>query len=284
MATTINPKCIDFYFYLVYRLLQIYCKLYNFNNKFNNLMSTALNILKIIDLLDKEGSLKLKDMSEKLKIDNGNLYRYLQILESHNFISKSDHKNYSLGLKFLNISTKILERINIIEIAHPYLVELSEIVKEAVHLSLFDSEQVIYIDKIVYDQPIQLYSKIGKIAFYHCTALGKVTLAFQNSELINKIINNLELFSLTKNTITDKKILIEELQTIKKNGYALDNSEFEEESCCIAAPIKNHNGEVKNAISISSLKFRCDIDKLIGYKDLLIEKCNFISKKIGGII
>jgi len=56
---------------------------------------------------------------------------------------------------------------------------------------------------------------------------------------------------LTSRTITSKQKLVEELREIRKQGYALDRREIEEDVECIGAPIRNHIRDVIAAISIS---------------------------------
>jgi DNA-binding IclR family transcriptional regulator len=56
---------------------------------------------------------------------------------------------------------------------------------------------------------------------------------------------------LTPRTITSKQKLIEELRTVRNQGYALDRREIEEEVECIGAPIRDHLGKVIAALSVS---------------------------------
>jgi len=95
-----------------------------------------------------------------------------------------------------------------------------------------------------------------KSAPLHCTALGKVLLADIPEEERKKILEDKELPRLTDKTITDKKELEKELKVVKKQGFALDRGENEKDVRCIAAPIRNHQGKVIAAISISSPAYR----------------------------
>jgi DNA-binding IclR family transcriptional regulator len=193
------------------------------------------------------------------------------------------NKKYSLGLKFLNTATKIIDSIDIRNIAHPYLIELEKSSNETIHLTTFDGKRVVYIDKIESIKPIRMYSRIGNVAPINCTAAGKVILAFQKNGIISSIIKSLDFIPLTKNTITDKEEFIKNLEDIRNKGFAIDNSEHEENICCIAAPIRDYSREVKYAVSISAIKTRMNLSKLITFKDILIEKANMISKELGFI-
>lgn len=200
----------------------------------------------------------------------------------YNLVKKNEENGkYSLGLRFLNIATKIIDSIDIREIAHPYLTELEKITGEAIHLTTFDGKNVVYIDKIESEKPIRMYSKIGNIAPMHCTAVGKVILTFQKKEKINEIIKKVEFIRYTKNTITNEKRLRNCLEEIRKRGYAVDDSEYEEAICCIAAPIRDYSKRVNSAVSISAVVSRMNFSDLLSFKDVLLEKSSLISESLG---
>lgn len=248
------------------------------------MVETLIRFFKIIDLLENSSELRLKDISDKLGIDKSTVHRFLKTLLKYNYVKMNPtNKKYSLGLKFLNISTKIIDSIDIRNIAHPHLVELEKYSNETIHLTTFDGKRVVYIDKIESARPIRMYSRIGNVAPINCTAAGKAILAFQKNEVIDDIIKNLDFIPLTKNTITDKEEFLKNLGKVRQDGYAVDNSEHEENICCIAAPIRDYSRKVRYAASISAIKSRMDLSKLITFKDILIEKSDMISKELGYI-
>jgi len=248
------------------------------------MVETLIRFFKIIDLLENSSELRLKDIAEKLDIDKSTIHRFLKTLLKYNFVRMNpSNKKYSLGLKFLNIATKIIDSIDIRNIAHPYLIDLEEYSNETIHLTTFDGKRVVYIDKIESIKPIRMYSRIGNIAPINCTAAGKAILAFQKESVINNIIQDLDFIPVTKNTITDKKKFMENLEDVRNKGFAIDNSEHEENICCIAAPIRDYSREVKYAVSISAIKTRMNLSELITFKDILIDKANMISKELGFI-
>lgn len=245
-------------------------------------MKTLDRFFKIIELLENDNNLRLIDISNILNINKSTVHRFLKVMLDHNLVKKNgENGKYSLGLRFLNIATKIIDSIDIREISHPYLIELEKFTGETIHLTTFDGKNVVYIDKIESEKPIRMYSKIGNIAPMHCTAVGKLILAFQKKEKIDEIIKKTKFIRYTKNTITDEKRLRNCLEEIKKCGYAVDNREHEEGICCIAAPIRDYGKRVNSALSISALVSRMNLSNLLSFKDMLLEKSNFISEELG---
>jgi DNA-binding IclR family transcriptional regulator len=124
-------------------------------------------------------------------------------------------------------------------------------------------------------------SKIGQRAPVYCTALGKTLLAHQPEDELSRIIKEIQLKPFTKNTITTKRRLVEELKVIREKGYALDQREYEEDVECIGAPIRNHLGEVISALSISGPHKKINTPKEKQYIDQVIKATSLISSNMG---
>jgi len=152
---------------------------------------------------------------------------------------------------------------------------------ETVHLGVLEEGDVLYLAKEESSQTIRMCSYVGKRAPLHCTALGKVLLAFLPEEERKKILEQKELPRLTDNTITDRNKLEKELSKIQKQGFALDQEENEKDVRCIAAPIRNYQGRVIAAVSISGPAFRIDKKVQNNLKEALIETSTKISKRLG---
>jgi DNA-binding IclR family transcriptional regulator len=159
--------------------------------------------------------------------------------------------------------------------------ELVKQYNETVHLGVLEEGEVLYLAKEESSQTIRMISYIGKRAPLHCTALGKVLLAYISEEERKKILEEKELPRLTKNTITDKRELEKELDKIREQDFALDREENEKDVRCIGAPIRNYKGKVIAAISISSPIFRIDKNVQNNLKEALIKTTNKISKRLG---
>ena len=96
-----------------------------------------------------------------------------------------------------------------------------------------------------------------------------------------QILGKKVLLPLTENTITDRRELEKELNKIKEQGFALDREENEKDIRCIAAPIRNYQGKVIAAISISGPAFRIDKNTQNKLKRVLLEASKKISERLG---
>jgi len=239
--------------------------------------------LSVLELLLKEGSsINMTELSKKLGFYPSTTHRILDTLKHWGYVEQDSHtQKYQLGLKALELGMAKLHKMDLVREATTYLKELVNQCNETVHLGVLEEGEVLYLAKEESSQTIRMISYVGKRAPLYCTALGKILLAYMSEEEREKILEDRELPRLTEKTITDKGELEKELNEIKEQGFALDREENEKDVRCVAAPIRNYQGGVIAAISISSPIFRIDENAQNNLKEALIETSKKISKRLG---
>ena len=243
-------------------------------------LNKTFSILEI--LLQHNSSMNMTELSEKLGFYPSTTHRILDTLKHWGYVEQDSHtQKYQLGLKALELGMAKLHQMDLVREATPYLKELVNQCNETVHLGVLEEGEVLYLAKEESSQTIRMISYVGKRAPLHCTALGKVLLAYMSEKERKKILQDKGLPRLTEKTITDKRKLEKELGEVKEQNFALDREENEKDVCCIAAPIRNYQGEVIAALSISSPIFRIDKNAQNNLKKALIETSEKISKRLG---
>jgi DNA-binding IclR family transcriptional regulator len=165
--------------------------------------------------------------------------------------------------------------------AKPIMADLAAKAQETVNLAVLSDTEIFYIDKVDSPRSVGVMSKIGQRNPVYCTALGKVLLAFQTREEQERILKTIRLKPFTLNTITNKKVLVRELEEIRRRGYALDRREIEEDVECIAAPIRNHLGMAVAALSISGPQRKIRTPEEEKYVADVLGAAALISSKLG---
>jgi len=243
-------------------------------------LNKSLSVLEI--LLQQGSAMNMTEISERLEIYPSTIHRILDTLKHWGYVEQDSHtQKYQLGLKVIELGMAKLHQMDLAREATPYLKELVNQCNETVHLGVLEEGEVLYLAKEESSQTIRMISYVGKRAPLHCTALGKVLLAFLPEEERKKILEQKELPRLTDNTITDRNKLEKELSKIQKQGFALDQEENEKDVRCISAPIRNYQGRVIAAVSISGPAFRIDKKIQNNLKIALIETSTKISKRLG---
>ncbi|WP_335443458.1 IclR family transcriptional regulator [Neobacillus drentensis] len=220
----------------------------------------AADVLELFLASNQE--LSVKEISEKLGLSKSTIHGIIKTLEYRGYLQQNpDDLKYKLGLKLFELGNKVSNQFDIGNIARPIMKELVESLMETVHLVVFERGEVIYIEKLDGPRSLRIYSQIGKRAPIHCTGVGKSILAFQEEEEIERLLANEDLEPFTEYTLTDKAEIKKQLQTIREQGYSVDDEEIELGLKCVAAPIFNHQGKVIAAISCASPKMRLTEDK-----------------------
>jgi DNA-binding IclR family transcriptional regulator len=210
---------------------------------------------KALDLLTtfsfREPRLSLADLAARTGIPRATAFRLLSTLEQAGFVAKTGGE-YQLGIKCFVLGNIVAAGLDLREKAHPHLVSLRDATGETVHLAILDRWQVVYLERVHSPHPVGfMRSRVGALVPAYCTGLGKTLLAFQPEEEVARWVSGQTFKALTPQTITSARRLLKELRAIRERGYGLDEQEHEIGVRCIAAPIRNHAGEVVAAISVA---------------------------------
>jgi DNA-binding IclR family transcriptional regulator len=209
--------------------------------------------LQILDaLLEAREPLNLEQICQRTGLIKSTAFRsVVNLIETGYLVQTSE--GYWLGLKLLRFGRLVEEKLDLKKLALPHLAQLRDQVNETVHLAVLDDElRVVYLEKLAAQQSIGvMMSRVGITTPMYCTGLGKAMAAYRPAEQIHAWLHKNQLKRYTAHTITEEEALLEEFRQIRVRGYATDNSEHEAEVRCIAAPIRDHEGDVIAAISVA---------------------------------
>ena len=229
---------------------------------------TALRTIEILECISKsQDGVSLLELAQTLNIPKSSVFDILKTLLYKNMIVETQIGSkikYTTGIHSFVIGSYGLEDINLVKITKEYLINLSKEYHSTVFLAVLDEGMVTYLYKHEsLNSPITT-ANLGTRKSIHCTALGKVLLAFEkNEEIVNQAIQITDFQSHTKYTITSIKKYLAELEKVKNQGYAIDYREDTLNQICVAAPIFNHNKRIVAAMSlVHGYSERLDMDKL----------------------
>ncbi|WP_422487349.1 IclR family transcriptional regulator [Gudongella sp. DL1XJH-153] len=201
------------------------------------------------------------EISEALGYGVSATYHILNTLKESNIITQNENtKKYKLSIKLWQLGMTAYNQNNISDELKPFLVKLRDYTGETANLTILEGEEIVYVAQEESDKMIKMFTKTGATAPLHCTASGKIFLAYKEQAERNEIIDGLDLIKFTDNTITKKEELVKELQRIKKDGYGFDVEERDEEVSCIAAPVFGPQDELMACLSISGPNSRFNQD------------------------
>jgi len=197
----------------------------------------------------REPRLSLADLAARTGIPRATAFRLLSTLEQSGFLAK-DHGAYQLGIKCFVLGNIVAGGLDLRETAHPHLVALRDTTRETTQIAILDHWQVVYLERVPSPYPSSfMRTTAGAILPAYCTGLGKTLLAFSPEAEVGAWAATQKFPPLTPHTITSAKRLLKELRVIRERGYGIDDEERERGVRCVAAPIRNHTGDVVAAVS-----------------------------------
>ncbi|MBD2846554.1 IclR family transcriptional regulator [Paenibacillus sp. IB182496] len=240
--------------------------------------------LQILDLFDEyRPELKITEISAKLQLHKSTVHSLLKTLQAQHYIQQNpENGKYRLGLKLLERSSRLIESLDIRQVARGELEELCRVTGQTVHLVVLDGREGVYIDKVEGPKAVIRYSRIGKRIPLHSSAVGKALIADALPEKLEAILAGYTYAKHTERTLTSESALRAELERVREQGYAVDDQENEPGVYCIAVPIHGYTGEVAAAMSISMLIARVSEQEREAYAQALLAASERLSARLGG--
>lgn len=243
--------------------------------------------LRLLEALADGTSLSLSELNEKLEISSSTLFRLLSTLSNYGYVEHNDRTGgYKLGLGCLELARGYLRSSDVRTYALPELVKLRDKTMETVHLGILNQWEVVYLEKIENLHAIGFMgSRVGGRSPAYCTGLGKVLLAYSDLQEVQRHFTQVKLISFTDQTITDVDKLIQHLEQVRAQGYALDINEHEEDVQCVATPIRDMEGKVFAAISVSGPRNRMNLqDSCQDLIEITRKTADNISSQLGYLL
>lgn len=211
------------------------------------LVKTLATGLRALDLLRSRPDVGTVELATALGVDKGAASRLLNTLVASGYAERRPHRRYGAGPKLAagQRAASVAPSASIKERARPLLHKIHALTGETTSLAIRADDQVLYLDKVVTEFPLRVERPIGTLAPLHCTALGKVILAFDAVPLPPILT------SYTDRTSVDLGALQAELARIRAEGFARDDEEFSSGIRCVAAPL--HQGPDRSLVGAIGL-------------------------------
>jgi IclR family KDG regulon transcriptional repressor len=239
----------------------------------DDIKSLNQSIIKAFTLLDAFTSEKttwgVRELAAKTGYNKSTTYRLLSTLVLLKVVHQNENEKYCLGSKLFELGNRVPFYKSIISATNTPIKNVALEIQETVLFGVLKENQVFYLNKADSLQGLKISTSIGSYQPIHASAIGKLLLAFSNSEEQNKYFKNAVLEPFTKDTITEITQLKKEIIKIKNQGFSLEIEELELGLVCIAIPIYNNKGKVIAGISASGPSSRFKMENVQNYITIL---------------
>ncbi|SDE44526.1 IclR family transcriptional regulator [Sporomusa acidovorans] len=242
------------------------------------LHNPTLRVLHILEAIyNSVDGLTLAEISRRTGIFKGTLHPIVMTLLHEGFLQNFGSR-IVIGKNCFKLGYAYVHSLNYLDILKPHMREIVAACDEICQLGILDGGDVLYVEKTEPNQAIRIESSAGKTIAAYATALGKCLLSGLSNDEIVKLYPN-EFIKYTVRTIPDLKMLLQQLEAVRNNGYAHEIGETNIDIECLAVPIKISD-KVLASISVSLPIFRSTPKKTEQILAVLKLHAELIAKEI----
>ncbi len=245
-----------------------------------NIPNLANACLVMKALTGEPEGLLLSELVQRLNLPHTSTLRIASTLCNAGFLQRNG-KRYALGTGLIPLGQQALARLDIRGIARPVLNKLSAETRETAHLAILSGVQSLLVEVVQSPSPIRVGAPAGTLVDLHCSAHGKIFLAHLAADDLKQVLGRAPLQKRTRTTLTTLPELQAEFRRIRTQDYALDNEEFFEGIRCLAAPVRNAQGDVVAAIGITGATTRFTSARIPKVAKQVMDAASEISKGLG---
>lgn len=242
-------------------------------------INRALDIVE--SLAVQQSGLSLTDIAGEVGLPKSTVYRIISTLVKRGYVDRNTDGNYKIGLKLIEAVSCHINSLELQTQARPYVLQIAANLGLTSHLGVMDGDKVVYIEKMDVLSSVKMYSQIGLRTHAYCSSLGKCMLSNYSKEELNAVMANCSFIKFTPNTIGSIEELHDEMSIVRKQGWAMDNEEYERGHRCIGAPIYDYRGDIIAAISASGDKHVLTDDRIESVAEYVKATALEISKGMG---
>lgn len=204
-------------------------------------------------LANQQAPVNLKVLASESGLHVSTAHRILGALATIGLVEHQIGGLYRLGLRWLEYGNLVRERLEVRDVARPFIEALHNAIGEPVNLAIRDGDEIIYLDRASANASrIRVVYRVGSRAPLHLTSLGKLFLAEDTPEQVADYAARTGLPGNTEHSLVKLSSLNKALKEVQQSGIAFDNEEAEPGLRCVAAPVRDDQRKLVAAISVSS--------------------------------
>jgi len=241
-------------------------------------VARAAHVLKVI--AGRNGPMSVAGLAKHLGWNKAAVYRIVRTLDALGFLRSTDG-GYVPGPALITLGQAALDATGLLPVARPHLEALSEELVETVVLTVLDGPDIVYVDCIEVEAVLMTRSTVGAHLPAYCTCSGQVQLAGLADSEVSKRLSKVDMVTRGPNTLPSVPELIRRLETIRNDGYAVNDQELAVGHRSLAVPVFSYDGRVAAALSASVPTARVSLADLQRFLPALLTAAEKISRDLG---
>lgn len=229
--------------------------------------SSTLKALTVLEALARAPQpVTLTQLMQVTGLPKPSLHRTLSLFEDAGYVQRvPPGRAYAVGPRLASLGLAVLTHDSAATLRRAILRQLVADVGETCNLAMLRRGEVIYLDRVEAEWPLRLHLPVGSTVPPHCSASGKLLLAFLSPDEREALVAALPLPRFTPQTITDRALLARDLDRIVDAGYSVDDEEYVVGVACVAVPVRLAGGEVVAAVAVHAATARLPLQRAIEF-------------------
>ena len=242
--------------------------------------SSTLKALSVLEALVRaSGPATLTELMQATGLPKPSLHRTLALFEDAGYVQREPAgRGYAVGARLASLGLAVLSNDTASALRRAIVKQLVADVGETCNLAMLRRGEVVYLDRVEADWPLRLHLPVGSSVPPHCSASGKLLLAFLPPAERDALVEVLPLPRFTEHTITDRALLAKEIDRIVAAGYSVDDEEYVLGVGCVAVPVRLAGGQVVAAVAVHAATARLPLQRALEFVPRLQQAAAQIAK------
>ncbi len=237
-------------------------------------LEDAIYILELLQNHDE--GLTLAQVTQASGFLKNKVFRILHTLEKHDLVGRDDAGVYRLGIRFLEFGQSVKKQTTLLDASRHVMDRLVRDTGETIFLGVVNGTDALCVAARESPQSIRLFAEVGRRAPLHSGGIPKVLLAHLPDAERRVLIE-----TFTDQGIINPTALEDRLTQVRTQGYVVVIDELDHGAHSIAAPIRDHRGQVIAALSIAGPSHRFSEQIVERYIGLAQDAAEQISRALG---
>ncbi|MBI2970740.1 MAG: helix-turn-helix domain-containing protein [Gammaproteobacteria bacterium] len=212
-------------------------------------LARGLSVLRVFD--SERPEMTLTQVAARTRMTRAGARRFLLTLVDLGYVKKNA-RLFRLTPKVLELGYAYMASTPISRLSQPHMKYITDLTGESCSIAVLDGEEVVYIARTQSNRFLRLGFHVGIRLPVSYTSAGRMLIASEGEESIDRYLQNVTLEARTRRSITSKSRLRAELLRTRKEGYAIVDQELEEGLASISVPIRGANNQVIATINTAT--------------------------------
>jgi DNA-binding IclR family transcriptional regulator len=235
----------------------------------------------VLEILARRGEVGVSDVAAEIEVHKSTAFRLLGALEGRGLVEQTgDRGKYRLGFGLIPLAGAVSDRLDVTRQSRHICERLATDLGETINVAILQEHYAVNVDQALGPSTVSTRNWVGRLTPLHCTSSGKVLLAHLPPSRRQSVLAAGGTEPFTRRTLS-AQALEQDLEKVRRVGYATACEEYEVGLNAAAAPILDRSGRVIAALSLSGPTYRLGPTELAGCVGPLVAGASEISRRMG---